>query len=81
MNESTITQLLIDAQPIAAAIALLYVVYLFVSGKIHSQSEMDSKNETISKLEAMNKEVVAQLRQTNDIFEHAISHGYTSPEK
>lgn len=80
MTESAVAQFIVEAEPVAAALILLYVVYLFVSGKIHSQSEMDSKNEVIEKLEEMNREVVAQLRQTNDIFERAINHGYTERE-
>lgn len=78
MTESAVTQLWLSNIGLgAAAVALLYVVYLFVSGKVHSQSEMDAKDDVIAKLEKMNAALVVRLDQTNAIFEKAIDRGYT----
>jgi hypothetical protein len=73
MSESSVLQLVSTT---GAAAALLYVLYLIVSGKLHTDSEVDALNEVIAKLETMNKTVVDQLKQTNDIFEATIERVY-----
>lgn len=78
MTESNIVVLFQQAGPTAAAVALLYMVWLFVSGKVHSDSEMKSKDTIIDRLERINDSLVQRLAQTNDIFEKAIERGYTT---
>lgn len=75
MTEAAILQLISTT---GAAAVLFWVVYQFITGKIHSNSELEARDEVISKLEKMNQTIVDQLKQTNDIFEKAIERGYTA---
>lgn len=78
MTESSVATFFQQAGPTAAAVALLYMVWLFVSGKVHSDSEMKAKDSIIDKLERINESLVQRLAQTNDIFQKAIERGYTT---
>ncbi len=75
MTEGAILQLISTT---GAAVVLFWVVYQFITGKLHSNSELEARDATIETLERMNETVVGQLKQTNDIFERAIERGYTT---
>lgn len=75
MSETAVLQLISTT---GAAVALFWVVYQFIAGKIHNQAEIDAYRERIRELVALNQKYADQFDKVNDILETAIERGYTA---
>lgn len=75
MTESAVLQLIATG---GAAVVLFWVVYQFINGHLHSDSEIRARDAVIEKQDDVIASLTAQLEQVNEIFEKAVDRGYTS---
>ena len=73
MSESAVLQLLSTT---GAAAALFWVVFQFISGRLHNQAEIDAYIKRVDELTRVNQKYADQFDKVNDILEKAINRGY-----
>lgn len=65
-----------------AAVVLFWVVWQFVSGKIHNQSEIDAYKKREDDLLRINQKYADQFDAVNDILEKAVDERrYNAPRR
>ena len=69
MTEAAVLQIISTT---GAAAVLFWIVYQFITGKLHTNSELDARDRVITKQDGTIERLTTQLEQTNDILDKAM---------